>query len=102
MTTHDPHSDLEQQMRRLAQETDYDAQDMDPNGPVLSPILSPTNPTQRFAVNQADLNKVMVKTFNAIDGRLRSMADDIGQVKGGHARAKVSQEAAVIALDMGL
>ena len=101
MTTHDPHSDLEQ-MRRLAQETDYDAQGIDPNGAFLLPILSPTDPAQRFAFNQAALNKVMVKTFSAIDGRLQAMANDIGQVKGGHARAEVSREAAIIALDMGL
>ncbi len=97
MTEHDPHSNFEQ-MRRLAQETNYDVQEMGPDGLVLFP----TDPTQRFAVTQADLNKVMVKTFNAIDGRLQSMANDIGQVKGGHARAEVSQEAGVIALDMGL
>ena len=97
MTTHDPLSDFER-MRRLAQETDEDALDIRLNGRGLFP----TDPTQRFAVNQAGLNKVMVKTFNAIDGRLQSMANDIGQAKGGHARAEVSQEAGVIALDMGL
>ena len=97
MTTHDPRSDLER-MRRLAQATNDDAQDMDPDGPVLFP----TDPAQRVAVNQAGLNRAMVETLHEIDGRLQSMANDIGQAKGGHARAEVSQEAGVIALDKEL
>ena len=98
MATHDPQSDYER-MRRLADETVNDSQDIDP---AVGSVLFPTDPAQRFAVNQAALNQIMVETFNMIDSRLRSVANDIGQVKGGHARAEVSQGAGVIALDMGL
>ena len=87
--------------------------------------------------NQAELNQIMAETFTAINGRLETMADDIGdiqsqqvtivgdieaivgdieamkrrqatmsddigQVKGGYAQARVAREAGVIALDMGL
>lgn len=104
MTTHNPRSDRDS-MRRLAQDTYDDALDLDPNGPVLFS----TDPAHQFALNQAALNRIMVKTFDrmderfgVIDDRLRSMANDIGQVKGGHARAEVYRDASVIALDMGL
>ena len=122
MTTQEPNPDFER-MRRLAQETAADAQDIDPN----DPLLFPTDPTQRFAVNQADLNKVMAETFVAIDGRLQSMAEDLEEVKGqqqamaedmdhrfskidahlqylrgGHAVNVVQRDASLIADDMGL
>ena len=112
MATRDPHSNFEQ-IRRLAQETDYDAQDIDPDGTglslSLSPPLSPTHPTQRFAVNQAALNKVMVERLNAIGVDVETLKDDVkilkdgvGDIKGKFARFEVAREARLITFDLGV
>ncbi len=155
-------------MRHLAQQSEQTARSMGQN----HPVGSPEDATSEFAINQAELNQIMVRTFTTINGRLEVMSDqigdlndqqkamsgeqkamsdqlkamsdeqkamrdeqkamrgeqkamrnqqeamlddiaaikrrqdtmsnDIGQVKGGHARAEVAQEAGVIALDMGL
>ena len=162
-------------MRHLAQQSEHNARSMGLN----HPAGSPENAASEFAINQAELNQIMVRTFTTINGRLEVMSDqigdlndqqqamsdqlkamsdrqqamsdeqkamsdqlkvmsdeqkvmsdqqkatsdqqksiiddiatikrrqdtmsnDIGQVKGGHARAEVAQEAGVIALDMGL
>ena len=162
-------------MRHLAQQSEHNARSMGLN----HPVGSPENAASEFAINQAELNQIMVRTFTTINGRLEIMSDqigdlndqqqamsdeqramsdrqqamsdeqkamsdeqkamsdqlkvmsdqqkatsdqqksiiddiatikrrqdtmsnDIGQVKGGHARAEVAQEAGVIALDMGL
>ena len=121
MTDHETGENIER-MRDLARHASDDAQDIDPNGP----LLFPTDPTQRFAVNQANLNQVMVDTFVAINGRLQSMAQDVEEVKGrqqsmaqdmdqrfskidahlrylqgGHAANVVQRDASLIADDMG-
>ena len=44
----------------------------------------------------------LVRDVARIDRRQDAMSRDIAQVKGGHARTEVAQEAGVIALDMGL
>ena len=77
MTDHETDENIER-MRDLARHTSDDAQDIDSNGPTLFPV----DPTQRFAVNQANLNQAMVGTFVAINGRLQSMAGDVEEVKG--------------------
>lgn len=113
-------------MSELAREIHHNASDIDPD----RPVDSSGDPLSQFARNQAELNQTMVETFIAIsedmgeirndvqeiktqqetmvqdiariDRRQDAMSRDIAQVKGGHARTEVAQEAGVIALDMGL
>lgn len=125
MTTQEPRRNLDR-MERLARENDRNARDMDQ----MFPLGSHEDAASEFARSQAELNRIMVSTFTAINERLEivaeevdqvkgrqdamgadidqikrrqaTMADDIGLVKGGYARASVIRDASVIALDMGL
>lgn len=124
MSTHE--SNNLNRMSELAREIHHNASDIDPD----HPVGSPGDPLSQFVRNQAELNQTMVETFASInedmgtirndvqeirtqqeslvrdvariDRRQDAMSRDIAQVKGGHARAEVAQEAGVIALDMGL
>ena len=54
-----------------------------------------------FVDNQEQFNARTDAHFVRIDRRLDTMTNDLGQVKGGHARTVAVDYAAVIALDMG-
>ena len=54
-----------------------------------------------FVANQEQFNARTDAHFARIDRRFDTISNDIAQVKGGHARAVVVDNAAVIALDMG-
>jgi hypothetical protein len=54
-----------------------------------------------FVDNQEQFNARTDAHFARIDRRFDTISNDIAQVKGGHARAVVVDNAAVIALDMG-
>ncbi len=54
-----------------------------------------------FVDNQEQFNARTDAHFVRIDRRFDTISNDIAQVKGGHARAVVVDNAAVIALDMG-
>ena len=112
-------------MAHLAQRTEFEAEDMDHS----QPYGTPERAAAEFATDQAELNQIMVKTFDSINRQLGSMAgdleemkdqrasivedvgtikrrqntmaNDIGDVKGAHALAEVAKNTAVIAYDLG-
>ena len=55
-----------------------------------------------FMDRQKDFNDKTDANFARIDRRLDTMSSDIAQVKGAHARSETVQDAAGIAMDMGL
>ncbi len=63
-------------MRHLAQQSEHNARSMGLN----HPAGSPEDAASEFAINQAELNQIMVRTFTTINGRLEVMSDQIGDL----------------------
>ena len=54
-----------------------------------------------FVSTQAEINKTVVERLDAISADVEGLKNDIGQVKGGHARTEVIARAEIVAMELG-
>jgi hypothetical protein len=64
-------------------------------------LESLTNLLTSFIEEQRESNQKTTKQFNKVRSDLKTVQNDLGVVKGGHARTEVLRKASLIATDMG-
>ena len=92
MTTPD-----EKPIDRLLRQNRLAAQDVEIDAPIqIEPEGLPG-----FVRTQVEINKTVVERLDAISADVEGLKNDLGQVKGGHARTEVIARAEIVAMELG-
>ena len=87
----------EKPIDRLLRQNRLAAQDVEIDAPIqIDPEGLPG-----FVRTQVEINKTVVERLEAIGADVEGLKNDMGQVKGGHARTEVIARAEIVAMELG-